>query len=241
MAKLLSSLDQIQVNNLTLTKIINTLNVGIGYETALDFAKRGAKVILACRDTNKAEAARYKIIEETGNEQILVKMLDLSSFKSVRTFAEDITKTEEHLDILVNNAGAVGIEDEKSEDGHLLLMQINYYSHFLLTNLLIDLLKKSTPSRIVNVSSSAAKYPKNFNKYTEFQGIYGTYSNSKLCQILFTKELSKKLQGTGITVYSLHPGVIKTEIHRNSKKLWQKIGVYLLENTYFKVDVLEKF
>mgnify|MGYP005984370703 FL=1 len=113
--------------------------LGIGYDTALDFAKRGARVILACRDEGRAEEARIRIVEETGNKNIVVQLIDMSSFETVREFAKRINETEERLDILVNNAGAAGIGDKRSKDGHVLLMQINYFSAFLLTNLLIGL------------------------------------------------------------------------------------------------------
>lgn len=117
---------------------IYVFGTGIGYETALDFAKRGAKVILACRDETRAREARDRIIRETHNTNIHYSLVDLSSFKSVRKFAEKINTTEDRLDILVNNAGAGGRIGEKvTEDGLPLIIQINYFSHFLLTNLLL--------------------------------------------------------------------------------------------------------
>lgn len=118
--------------------------LGIGYETALDFAKRGAKVILGCRDGKKAEQARLQIIEETDNPNIFVKIIDMSSFASVRSFARNMYETENRLDILVNNAGICFSHGEKSEDGFELVMQVNYYSHFLLTNLLISINRNSS-------------------------------------------------------------------------------------------------
>lgn len=103
----------------------------------MDFAKRGAKVILACRDESKAKEAVNKIRTETHNTDVVYKLLDLSSFKSVRQFAENVNASEERLDILVNNAGAGGLGDKITEDGLPIVMQINYFSHFLLTNLLL--------------------------------------------------------------------------------------------------------
>lgn len=161
--------------------------------------------------------------------------MDLSSFQSVRDFAEDINKNENRLDILVNNEGVLGLEDEKSKDGHLTLMQTNYYSHFILTLLLINLLKKSSPSRVVNVSSFLALWARNFNTDLEYQGPFFTYCNSKLCQIYFTQELAKKLQGSGVTTYSLHPGAVKTDIFKQSKINLPKMSFYLLKNCFFKV------
>lgn len=103
----------------------------------MDFAKRGAKVILACRDESKAKEAVNKIKNETHNTDVIYKLVDLSSFKSVRQFAEHVNANEERLDILVNNAGAGGLGDKITEDGLPIVMQINYFSHFLLTNLLL--------------------------------------------------------------------------------------------------------
>jgi len=204
------------------TAIVTGANTGIGYETAEDFAKRGAKVILACRDPGKGEEARQNIIKATDNKNVVFKQLDVSSFKSVREFAKDINATEERLDILVNNAGAAGFGTEKSEDGLLLLMHTNYFGPFLLTNLLLDLLKKTPDARIVNVSSLIAKYAKNLdvnnlNDYPEGTRRPQTrvYARSKLCNILFTIELADRLKGTSVTAYSLHPGVVFTEILRN--------------------------
>lgn len=110
---------------------------GIGYETAMDFAKRGARVILACRDAEKAEDARLKIIEATGNPNVVVRLIDMASFKSVREFAKVIIETEKRLDILINNAGGLRFGNNKSIDGQDMTLQVNYFSHFLLTNLLL--------------------------------------------------------------------------------------------------------
>jgi retinol dehydrogenase-11 len=178
-------------------------------------------VILACRNQKRADDARKKIIRETGNENVVVKLVDMASFESVRAFAKEINETEDRLDVLVNNAGMIGMGDKKSSDGLPLLMQVNHFSSFLLTNLLIGLLKKSTPSRIVNVSSMAAQYASNFDIDTFDTHISDStnYANSKLCNIFFTKELAKKLRGTGITTYSLHPGVVETDIFNSARGL----------------------
>lgn len=111
--------------------------LGCGYETALDLAKRGARVILACRNERKAQEVVRKIKDQTNNNKVIYKILDLSSFKSVRQFAADIKATEKRLDILINNAGCGALPNELTEDGYPPAMQINYLSHFLLTNLLL--------------------------------------------------------------------------------------------------------
>lgn len=111
--------------------------LGIGYETAIDFAKRGARVILACRNEKRAKEAVDRIKKETHNMNVTYKLIDLSSFKSVKEFAADVKATESRLDILVNNAGVGSLGDIITADGLPIVMQINYFSHFLLTNLLI--------------------------------------------------------------------------------------------------------
>ncbi|EFA10518.1 retinol dehydrogenase 12 [Tribolium castaneum] len=199
------------------TAIITGANTGIGFETALDFAKRGARVILACRDPKKADLARQKIVEETENSEILVKIVDFASFESVRAFVKSVHETEKRLDILVNNAGVAPEGTQKTHDGFYQGMQVNYLSLFLLTNLLLGLMSRSGPARIVNVSSAMAQTALFFNpdNLCTYNGDVDMYSRTKLCIILFTQQLAKKLQNTQITTYSLHPGAVKTEIFRH--------------------------
>lgn len=184
------------------TAIVTGSNTGIGKETALDFAKRGARVILACRDEEKATKAAKDIITETGSDKVVVRVLDLSSFESVRAFAKVINETEGRLDILVNNAG-LGRSYRLTEDGYETVFQVNYLSHFLLSLLLMEKIKKSAPSRIVNVSSMAHDskhvtlrlddFVLSKEKYSPFQ----RYGRSKLAQVVFTTELSQRLEGEG--------------------------------------------
>ena len=183
------------------TAIVTGANTGIGKETALDFAKRGARVILACRDEEKAKDAARDIITETGSDKVVVRIVDLASFESVRAFAKLINETEERLDILVNNAGLDG-SYRVTKDGYELIFQVNYISHFLLTLLLMEKLKKSAPSRIVNVSSlmHETRYADlQLDDFTlskeKFVKIKSRYSQSKLAQVVFTRELSKRLEG----------------------------------------------
>ncbi|CAG9861379.1 unnamed protein product [Phyllotreta striolata] len=213
--KLTTGMCKSQVCLVGKTALITGANTGIGYETAIDFAKRGAKVILACRDENKAKEAVNRIIKETHNSQVVYKLVDLTSFTSVRKFAMDINNTEERLDILVNNAGAARLGNTVTEDGIDAVLQTNYFSHFLLTMLLVDLMQKY-PSRIVNVAAWGASLGKiDFRKLTSFETEAKQYITSKLCQVLFTIEFARRYKDTNITAYSLHPGVIKTEIFRN--------------------------
>ena len=159
-----------------------------------------------------------EIIRETGNEKVLVKGLDLSSFKSVRDFATDIIATESRLDVLINNAGyAESFKSAKSADDIEMTMATNHYGPFLLTNLLVDLLKKSGPSRVVIVASSLYYLVKadleNMNPVNVLPVFL--YYASKSANIMFSTELSKQLEGSNVTVNCLHPGLIDTGIWRN--------------------------
>ncbi|KAL1271422.1 hypothetical protein QQF64_030438 [Cirrhinus molitorella] len=211
------------------TVLITGANTGIGKETAVDMAKRGARVILACRDMGRANSAADEIRKRSGNGNVVVKMLDLASLQSVRALAKDVHQTEDRLDILINNAGIMMCPPWKTEDGFEMQFGVNHLGHFLLTNLLLDLLKKSTPSRIVNVSSLAHETGKIHFDDINLEKNYDTlvsYRQSKLANVLFTRELAARLKGTGVTTYALHPGVIHTELGRYyfpSLPLWKRI------------------
>ena len=205
------------------TVIVTGANTGLGKETALDLATRGARVIMACRNLRKAEEALKEIVQKSGNKNIVAKRLDLASLKSVREFAEDVNNNEARLDVLVNNAGLFARTLTTTEDGFETTIGVNHLGHFLLTNLLLDLLKKSAPSRIVVVSSGAHNnWPftttgfnfENMNGEIDFSPSTA-YGQSKLANILFTRELARRLDGTGVTANSLNPGYIWTEIGRD--------------------------
>jgi len=159
-----------------------------------------------------------EIVKESKNQNVIVMRLDLSSQKSVREFAAEVVKTEQKLDVLIHNAGyAETFNKNKSADGVELTMATNHYGPFLLTHLLIDLLKKSTPSRIVIVASSLYRFANvdldNLNPLTTFPAYL--YYVSKGANIMFALELAKRLKNANITVNCLHPGMIKSEIWRN--------------------------
>lgn len=204
------------------TVIITGSNTGIGKENARDLAKRGARVIMACRSLDKAEAAKKEIVDETGNKNVVAKYLDLASLKSVRDFAADINRNEPRLDVLINNAGVMAVAKlTRTQDGFETQMGVNHLGHFLLTNLLLDLLKKSAPSRVVVVSSLAHWFSTrtgfNFENMNGeiFYDAFDAYGQSKLANILFTRELARRLKGTGVTANSLHPGAVATELGRH--------------------------
>eukprot|EP00064_Thunnus_orientalis_P006324 superscaffoldBa00000654_g6340 len=219
------------------TAIVTGSNTGIGKATALDLAKRGARVILACRNKEKAEAAAFDIRRESGNTQVVFMQLDLASFKSVRSFAETFLKTEPRLDILINNAGA-----GRTEDGFGVAFGVNHLGHFLLTNLLLERLQQSGSSRVVTVAAllhhlGNIDFPLLASNKDLVSGQsswhnFKAYSNSKLCNVLFTRELANRLEGTSVTCYSLHPGVIYTELCR-SMSLWQQLLMMPFAKLFF--------
>lgn len=200
------------------TVLITGANTGIGKETALDLAKRGARIIMACRDMEKAEAALKEVKEGSGSENVVISKLDLSDTKSIREFAEVINREESKLNILINNAGVMVCPYGKTADGFEMQIGVNHMGHFLLTYLLIDLIKRSAPARIINVSSMAHSWGTiNLDDINSEKGYNKNkaYSQSKLANVLFTRSLAKMLEGTGVTAHSLHPGVVQTDLWRH--------------------------
>lgn len=223
--------------------VITGANTGIGKETAKDISKRGARVIVLCRNIDKANAAAEEISKETGNA-VEVEKLDLSSLKSVRECAQKILDKEEKIDILVNNAGVMACPKTLTEDGFEMQIGTNHFGHFLLTELLLPLVKKSKESgfhpRIVIVSSLAHENGQmnwddiNWEKsYDEWKA----YSQSKLANVLHGVELAKRLENTGISVYSLHPGVIDTELGRHMQEKWYFRMIYPVMRVFIKTPL----
>ncbi|KAI9537812.1 hypothetical protein NQZ68_022474 [Dissostichus eleginoides] len=214
------------------TVIITGGNTGIGKATALRLASRGARVILACRNRDKAQDAIADIQQETGSTDVFYMQLDLASMKSVRSFAETFLKTESRLDLLINNAGLVG--DGRTEDGFGIQLGVNHLGHFLLSHLLLGRLKEDGGGRVVTLSSMAHSWGHIDPEALEVVKHLGTgkyswqffyaYCNSKLCNVLFTHELAKRLKGSNVTCYSLHPGVVRTGLSRHVS-LWQKVFI----------------
>ncbi|XP_055592998.1 retinol dehydrogenase 14 isoform X2 [Uranotaenia lowii] len=204
------------------TVIITGANSGIGKETARDLAKRGARVIMACRNMETAKEARDEIIADSNNKNIIIRQLDISSLASIRIFAQQIIDTESVVDVLIHNAGvAQGFSNNVTADGLDFTMATNYYGPFLLTHLLIDMLRKSDQGRIVVVSSKLYQHVaikedlSNINPLNHF-AIFPSqlYNLSKFAVIMFTLELARRLKGTRVTANCLHPGVINTGVWR---------------------------
>ncbi|CAF3333184.1 unnamed protein product [Rotaria socialis] len=202
------------------TVLITGGNTGIGYETAMELLQRGARVVLACRNVNKGYDAMNKLVAKTGSNQESIRVMecDLCSLDSVRAFAKMYNEEENRLDILICNAGLGWSPSVLTKDGFNAVMQANYLGHFLLTNLLIDKLKKCRPSRIINVSSELHKAVKSIDWSDALTQIHtsrwmGAYPLSKLFQILSTLKLKGDLPNTeGINIFALTPGWVSTSI-----------------------------
>lgn len=198
--------------------IISGANRGIGKEAVKELARTGAKIYMACRSVKSANDAREEIVRETGNENIFVKELDLSSPESIRKFVDYFNKDENKLDILINNAGLWLDKKEISEFGTEMTFAVNVIGHQLLTKLLVDKLKKGSLSKIINVASHFAGGLKiddiNFDK-RKYSGTVA-YRNTKQANRMLTRAWARQLENYGISVYSMTPGFIpSTDLFRN--------------------------
>ncbi|CAG9840601.1 unnamed protein product [Diabrotica balteata] len=212
------------------TAIITGGNSGVGYETALALASRGCRVIIA--DKDDSSVSRQKIIDESTNQHVISKVLDLRSLASVRKFAENMLRSEPRLDILIMNAGIASNKLIHTDDGIQITMQVNYLGHFLLTFLLLDLMKKSSPSRIIFTSSTGAYFAKfsleDLNPTKDYPRQHRIYLNSKLCLILFARYLSMKLKGTNVTVNCVHPGGVRSAIYLRAFRVEKSVFPLIL-------------
>lgn len=209
---------------------------GIGEATARAFAQMGAKVIVVGRSAEKSAATVNRIKQQTGNPAVEFMLADLSSLKGIRQLAQQFKDRHQHLHVLVNNAGALFTTRQQSVDGIEMTFALNHLNYFLLTNLLLDTLKASAPARIVNVGASAHMFARRVN-FDDLQGQrkysgWGAYSQSKLCNLLFTYELARRLDGTGVTVNALHPGIVATNFGMNGR------GIMPLFNRLMSVVML---
>ncbi len=194
---------------------ITGANAGIGRATAEALARMGAKVLACGRNSAKLEEAADAIRAATGNNSMETFVADLSSVNEVRRLATAIAQSTDRLDVLINNAG-VGVDRRiETVDGFELILAVNYLAPFVLTNELLPLLKASAPSRVVTVSSALHASVKSLDledlQSTKRFKWDAAYNRAKLAGILFSNELARRLEGTGVTANSLHPGVIATE------------------------------
>jgi NAD(P)-dependent dehydrogenase (short-subunit alcohol dehydrogenase family) len=194
--------------------LITGANSGIGKATALGLAKMGAPVVMVSRSEGRGSVARKEIVQKSGNSDVELLLCDLSSLQSVRRLAQEFMSRYGELHVLINNAGLFKPTRTLTVDGIETTIQVNYLSHFLLTNLLLDIIKKSVPSRIINVSSVAhfSGHIRNLEGFFTGRAGFAAYSNSKLALVMFGYELARRLRGTGVTVNSVHPGTISTNL-----------------------------
>jgi NAD(P)-dependent dehydrogenase (short-subunit alcohol dehydrogenase family) len=211
------------------TYIVTGGNSGIGYVTAKELAKRGATVIIGCRRISEGKKARLSILEAIPAAKIEIMNLDLSDLSSVRHFVSEFQSSKSELHGLVNNAGVMFTPAGKTKDGFETQFGTNHLGHFLLTELLLPTLKQSAPSRIVILSScfhdkAQGREGKiyfedlNFDK-RKYDG-WEAYAQSKLANLLYAKQLGKRLSGSGVTAVSVHPGWVKTNLIRNFMPTW---------------------
>lgn len=203
------------------TCLITGATNGIGKAAALALAQLGPSLVLVARDPGRAEQTIKEITAKTGNRDVEVMLADLSSLEQVRRLAQDFEATGKPLHILLNNAGVVMLRREETVDGFETTFAVNHLSYFLLTNLLLERLAASAPARIVNVASDAHAYsggPLDFDDLQSTKGYASmkVYGKSKLANILFTRELARRLEGSGVTANCLHPGLVGSNLAKNN-------------------------
>ena len=208
---------------------------GIGKATVRGLVLTGATVVFTARDGEKGEKVKREIAAETNNKNIAYLICDLASFSSIRACAREFTERWEKLDVLIHNAGVLPQGRQESKDGIELNFAVNFLAPFLLTNLLLPLLKQSAPSRIINVSSSMYKEGEiNFDDLESKKHFdkYKAYAQAKLALLLFTKKLAKDLQGSGVTVNALHPGIVGTQITMQNVRTMNPIAAFIFKRTF---------
>lgn len=207
---------------------------GQGFETALALAKKGATVVMVGRSRERMEGPVREVRERSGNGEVEVLAADLSSMASVGRLAEDFGAGHDRLDVLVNNPGVFDGERRVTEDGFEEMFAVNHLAPFLLTNLLLPLLRKGAPSRVVNVNSSAHAMAKiDFDDLQSERrfGLFRSYGASKLANLLFGYELARRLEGSGVTVNALNPGLTATAMGSPAKTTlpgWYRLAMRLL-------------
>ena len=225
------------------TVVITGGTTGIGRATVNELARRGARVIFTSRDADAGDAAVAQVRAATGNEAVEHRRLHLDDLSSVRELASSLRADLERLDVLINNAGVVVTERRLTVQGSEFTIGVNYLGHFLLVEELRDLLVASAPARIIVLASDAHKAVRkglHFDDLHASAGRFGmvkgfrAYAHSKLANILHTRELARRLAGTGVTANCVHPGLVKTRLGRDSEAtrlgeavLWPVIGLFM--------------
>ena len=203
--------------------LVTGANVGLGKQVCMELAAQGAEVVMSARNRLQAEQVRDQIISETGNKQIKLMLADLSSFQEVVNLSNTIKAEYHKLDVLINNAGIFLTAYQETADGIETQWMVNHLAPYLLTRRLLDLLQSAPEARIINVSSKAHLKGSmdfdNLNGRGRYNGL-AAYSQSKLANIMFTKELAQRLMGTQISSFALHPGVVNTHIGNKNSSGW---------------------
>lgn len=211
--------------------IVTGANSGIGFVTAKQLAKQGASVTLACRNETEGRARASEIRAEVPDADLEVRRLDLGDLSSVRAFADGYLADHDSLHLLINNAGVMNTPKGKTVDGFETQIGVNHLGHFLLTELLLDTLKKSAPARVVVVSSCYHDKAMGREGVIDLDDLHfdnrkydgwASYAQSKLANVLHAKNLAKRLEGTGVTAVSVHPGWVRTELMRHSMPAWMQ-------------------
>ena len=229
------------------TVIITGANGGLGKATAKELALRGAKVIMACRNLDKAHAARDEILLDVGGRKhcdgsLEIMLLDLASFESIKSFVEEVNARCDKVDILINNAGVYSPTRQETDDGLELTIGVCHFGHFMLTALLLNKLEVSSQGRIIFVSSNGHFRHKQIDfddimwSSTKYSGI-GAYHQSKLANVLCTRELAKRLSDTRVTVNCLHPGHANDDFFRNApfrETVFERVILYPLKTLMLK-------
>ena len=203
------------------TIVVTGGNAGIGRETCIALARMGATIVLGARNEAKGRSAVAAVADACGDPgRVRLGLLDLASFSSIRAFAERVLREHERIDVLINNAGLVLDFKQFTDEGFEMTFGVNHLGHFLLTDLLLDGLKASAPARIINVSSFGHRMVRGRiedydpNSGRTYKG-FDVYCRSKLANVLFTRELARRLEGTGVTANSVHPGFIRSDFGRD--------------------------
>jgi retinol dehydrogenase-14 len=195
--------------------LVTGASSGIGKATALGLANMGATVVMVCRDVNKGEAALSEIKRNSSNTSVDLLLADLSSQEAIRSLVKEYKSKYQQLHVLINNAGIYYTKRHVTVDGLEAMFAVNYLARFLLTNLLLDIIKSSAPARIINVAGAYhAKGKINFDDLQGEKDFDGQRANhqSKLADVLFTYELARRLKGAGVTANCLHPGMVATDL-----------------------------
>lgn len=228
------------------TFVVTGANSGIGFVTATQLASQGATVVMGCRRTEEGEARAAEIREQHAGATVEVHALDLGALDSVRAFAKIVQEKHEALQGLINNAGVMNTPQQKTADGFEMQIGVNHLGHFLLTELLLPNLEAGAPARVVNVSScfhdkamgreGKIDLDDLFFEKREYDG-WEAYAQSKLANLLHAKALAKRLEGTGVTAVSVHPGWVRTNLARHSMPVW--VQNYVLRPFFGLMGMIE--